>query len=377
MTEKVETSSALTDGAEHFVFEVPEIEVDNEPKWYRDGDAWVKIFLKPIAPGKFKQFDYVYNVPGENEFPKEKWSSKECKDGFHITCRNDVWAHLDLHDYKSAYIAEVVSMGNEFYDNPHQLKRKVRVVTFGPAVPLTEVLGKHPDDFKDGEMLKWSAANNHIELLKLAVSKNPEPYAYGWAFDFALKKRNEQIADFLLEKCDNEMERQKMLYSAICYGRLDLVKRLMKNTPVIVAFFEAACETGQFEIFQLLRAKYGEPKCSDIIYEALRGGNVNILNYLKYRDIDMTDFGMFVYACTEYEPNVETVKYLVSEGADVNHPLIMHIAKRYATDEVREYLLTQIDDKSELPRCERLNDEIGQIRTTFCKRIEAGEMDGE
>jgi hypothetical protein len=126
------------------------------PDWYSDGDAWVKIFLKPVEPGKFKQFDYIYDVPGTNEFPVERWNAKECQDGFHITPRKYVWYHLDLHDYKSVYIAEVVSMGDEFYDYPYEFKRKVRVVTFGPIVPLADVLGKHPDDFKDGRMLKWS-----------------------------------------------------------------------------------------------------------------------------------------------------------------------------------------------------------------------------
>jgi hypothetical protein len=349
-------------------------EVNNEPVWYRDGDAWVKIFLKPIAPGKFKQHDHVYNVPGENEFPKERWSSRECIDGFHITRRKDVWYHLDLHDYKSAYIAEVVSMGDEFYDNPDQGKRKVRVVTFGPAVPLGDVLGKHPDDFKSGYMLRWSAANNHLELVKLAISRNPDSYPYNWAFGLALEKRNDQIAEFLIEKCKMDKVIQEMLWDAIRYGRVDFVKRMMENISVNVNFFKAACEYDQFEIFQLLCAKYGEPKCSDIIESALRGGNVNILNYLKARGVDMSDFGMFVSACTDYASNVETVKYLVSEGADVKHPLIAYIARRYA-DEVCEYLLTQIDDKSIVPECNELDKKINEIRDTFYKRINAGEFD--
>jgi hypothetical protein len=352
-------------------------EAQNEPKWYCDGDAWVKLFLEPIAPGKFKQFDYIYNVPGENEFPKERWSSEECINGFHITRRKDVYCHLPLHDYKSAYIAEVVSMGDEFYDSPYQFKRKVRIVTFGPAVPLADVLGKHPNDFKEGHMLAWSAANNHIELVKLAAFKNPDQYNYGWAFGLALKNGNDQIADFLFETCKNDYLTEVMLNCAIACGRSDFVKRMMETTPVCASFFRSASECGQFEIFQLLRTWYGEPKCSRIIPAALDGGNVNILDYIKSRGVDMSDFEMFVYACTNYVSSIETVKYLISAGADVKHPLIAYIAKRYATDEVREYLLTQIDDKSEVPWCERLDDEFGQIRSTFCKRIEADEFDGE
>jgi hypothetical protein len=166
-----------------------------------------------------------------------------------------------------------------------------------------------------------------------------------------------------------------MLYSAIFYGRADLVKRLMENTPVDVHFFEAACESGQFEIFQLLCAKYGEPKCSDIIFDTLCGGNVNILNYLKSRGVDMADFGMFVYACTDHNSSVETVKYLVSEGADVKHPLIAYIAKRDANEEVRKFLLDQIDDKSEVPECEVLEREINEIYDNFYEMIEAGEFE--
>jgi hypothetical protein len=387
MAENVITASstmiAVADRSEN---EVPENDVNsgsctlvtqNEPEWFYDGDAWVKIFLEPVAPGKFKQHDYVYNVPGENEFPIERWSSAACIDGFHITRRRDVWVHLELHGYKSAYIAEVVSMGDEFYDNLHQCKRKVRVVTFGPAVPLANVLGKHPDDFKFEQMMNWSAANNHIELLKLAVSMKPNPYNYGRAFDYALGNGNVQIADFLIEN-GNDERRQKMICNAIRYDRTYFVKRLMENTSVDVGFFQTACEYGQFEIFQLLCARYGEPKCSDIIYEALCGGNTDILKYLKSRGVDMSDFGMFVFVCTKYFPTVETVKYLVSAGADVKHPLIAYIAKKYLREEVaRECLLTQIDDKSEVPWCERLDDEIDEIRSTFCKRIEAGEFDGE
>jgi hypothetical protein len=385
MAEKVDTSSALTDVAEHFENEVSENELPGtevsendvkvEPEWYRDGDAWVKIFLEPIAPGKFKQHDYIYNVPGTNEFPKENWSSAECKDGFHITRRKDVWAHLPLHGFKSAYIAEVVSMGDEFYDNPREYKRKVRVVTFGPAVPLTEVLGKHPDDFKHGQMLKWSVRNNHLEMAKLAVSKESVSYTYSWMFELALVNGNEQIADVLIENCDNEIERQNMLREAISHGCVDLVKRLMENTSVDVSFYRVACNRGQFEIFELLRAKYGDPKCSDIIVSALFGGNVDILKYLKSRGVDMTDFEMFVYTCTNCA-HLQTIKYLVSAGANVKHPLIVYIAKIYALHkEVREYLLTQIDDKSEVPECERLDDEIVNIRNTFYKRIGTGEFD--
>jgi hypothetical protein len=391
MGENVITSSALTDVAEIFKHEVPENNVNSdsdtavpendvniEPEWYRDGDAWVKLFLEPIEPGKFKQHDYVYDVPGENEFPKERWSSEERRDGFHITRRKDVWRHLSLHDYNSAYIAEVVSMGDEFYDSPVQLKRKVRVVTFGLAVPLTEVLGKHPDDFKNVQTIKWSVINNHLEMVKLAASNTKEMnYFYRWEFEIVLKNGNEQITDFLIKNSKEGEERQEMLCHAIRYGRVDLVKRLLENMPVDVRFFEAACESGQFEIFQLLRAKYGEPKCSDIIYEALEGGDVKILEHLKSRGVDMTDFGMFVYACTDYDYSVETVKYLVSEGADVNHPLIAYIASRYAREEVRKFLLDQIEDKSEVPRCKRIEREIEEICDIFYKRIEAGEFDGE
>jgi hypothetical protein len=378
MAEKVDTSSALTDVSEHFENEVAEDDVNVEPDWYRDGDAWVKLFLKPIAPGKFKQFDHVYDVPGENEFQKERWSSEECIDGFHITRRRDVWFHLTLHGYKSAYIAEVVSHGDEFYDSLHQGKRKVRVVTFGPAVPLTEVLGKHPEDFKSGHMLAWSVANNHIEMFKLAVSKKSDQYNYDWAFAFALGKRSEQIADFLIEKCDNDEDRKDILLSAIRYGRVDFVKRLMENMPVNVSFFRVACSRGKFEIFELLCDKYGEPKSSDIIESALHGGNVDILKYLKSRDVDMSDFGMFVYACTHYTSNTNTLKYLVSAGADVTHPLIAYVAKSYAiVKEVPEYLLTQIDDKSEVQWCEDLDREIDEILTTFFNRIRVGEFDGK
>jgi hypothetical protein len=350
------------------------VEVQNEPEWYRDGNAWVKIFLEPVEPGKFKQHDYVYNVPGENEFPKERWSSEECIDGFHITRRKDVWYHLPLHDYKSAYIAEVVSMGDEFYDNRDGYKRKVRVVTFGPAVPLANVLGKHPNDFTYGEMMAWSVKNNHLDLVKRAVSNISDTYSYSWELEIALVNKDEQIAEFLIENCDNDAERQEMLKCAIRYGRTHSMKRLMVNTSVDVNFFREACSRGQIEIFQLLCDKYGEPKCSDIIDSALRGGNVDILKYIKSRGVDMSDFGMFVHACT-YSP-LQTVEYLVSAGADVKHPLIASIAKRYAiNEEVYEYLLTQIDDRSEVP--ERLDAEIVKIRKTFFKRIDTGEFDGE
>jgi hypothetical protein len=356
---------------------VPETDV-TEPDWYRNGKKWVKIFLEPIAPGKFKQFDYIYNVPGKNEFPKERWNAKECRDGFHITRRRYVQSHLSLHDYKSVYIAEVVSHGDEFYDNPGGYKRKVRVVTFGPAVPLADVLGKHPGDFEYREMFKWSVLNNHLELLKLVFSKKTEKYDFIWAFEFSIKKGNGQIADFLIGNFENyDLEKQTMLYNAIQHGRVDFVKRLMENTSVNVSIFKWACEHGQFEIFQLLCAKYGEPKCSDIILDALRGGNVKILGYIKSRGVDMSDFGMFVYACTNYVPIVETVKYLISEGADVKHPLIAYIAKRYAYTRkgVREYLLTQIDVKSEVPWCLGFEEEILEIRTDFHKRMGSGEFD--
>jgi hypothetical protein len=395
MAENVITDPALIDVSDRSKNEVPENEVpgtavpennvnsgsctavvQNEPEWYRDGDVWVKIFLEPVNPGKFKQHDYIYDVPGTNEFPKERWSSRECRDGFHITRREDVRFHLPLHKYKSAYIAEVVSMGDEFYDSPYQFKRKVRVVTFGPAVPLTDVLGKHPDDFKKGQMLLWSVTNNHLELVKLAVSKEPDSYTHSWMFGLALENGNDQIADFLIENRNDE-RRQEMLCSAIYYGRVDFAKRLMETTPVRASFFGTACEYGQFEIFQLLRARYGDPKYNEITCPALLGGNLDILNYIKSRGVDMSDFGMFVCACTNYRSHVETVKHLVSEGADVKHPLIAYIAKRYARGSVREYLLALIDDKSEVPWSEDLEYEISEIRTTFFNRIRAGEFDGE
>jgi hypothetical protein len=360
-----------------------EKEVNNEPDWYLDGDKWVKIFLEPdgavragdVTPGKFKQFDYIYNVPGENEFPREKWNSKECRDGFHITLRKDVWFHLSLHDYKSVYIAEVVSHGDEFYDNRDGYKRKVRVVTFGPAVPLADVLGKHADDFTSGQMLRWSVANNHLDLVKLTLSEETEKnfYYYGRSFYFALERGNAQIADFLIENCENDDKRIDMLFSAIQHGCVDLVKRLIENISVKVSYFQAACERGQFEIFQLLRAKYGEPKCSDIIDDALCGGNVEILNYIKSRGVDMSDFGLFVYACMD-DSNVKTIEYLVSEGADVKHPLIAFLARGYTRKEVREYLLAQIENKSEVPWCEGLEREINEISKSFSKRIYEGDF---
>jgi hypothetical protein len=371
MTKNVDTLATIV-GAERAKNEVPEKDVNNEPDWYRDGDAWVKLFLEPIAPGKFKQHDYVYSVPGENEFPKERWSSAECKDGFHITHRKDVWSHLELHDYESAYIAEVVSMGDEFYDTPRQRKRKVRVVTLGPAVPLIDVLGKHPDDFEGGCMLVWSAANNQLDLFKLADSKNLNPYNYIWAFHLALKNGNDRIAELLVEKCTVDKVMHQMIDFAIRHDRVDFVKRMVENMPVNVKFFEMACVNGRFEIFQFLRAKYGEPDLhSCIIPSAVFGDDRDILDYIKSRGVDMSDFGMFVYACAfpSSRSNTNAVKYLVSEGADVKHPLIAYIAKRYARGEVREFLLAQIDDKSEVRVCEKLQREIVNIRNTFFKRF--------
>jgi hypothetical protein len=394
MTKNVDISSALNAVTELLKNEVPENEVpgtavpendvnsgsctavaQNEPEWYHDGDAWVKLFLEPIAPGKFKQFDYIYDVPGENEFPKERWSSEEYRDGFHITLRRDVWYHLILHGYESAYIAEVVSTGEELYDNLIDKKRKVRVVTFGPVVPLAEVLGKHPDDFKNGQMLAWSAANNHLEMVKLTVSKNSDGYAYSWAFEIALENENEQIAEFLFENCENNADRQEMFCNAIACGRADMVKRMMENTSVDVGFFKLASVNGQFEIFQLLRAKYGEPKCSDIITPALRGGNVDILNYIKSRGVDMSDLGMFVYACT-HAYNTDMLKYLVSEGADVKHPLVAYIAKRHAYDEVREYLVAEIDDKSNVLDVKVYEEQRTILLRAFQDRLNAGEFEG-
>jgi hypothetical protein len=388
MTEKVDTSLELTDVSDRSENEVPENEVpgtevpendvNNEPEWFSDGEAWVKIFLKPIEPGKFKQYDYIYNVPGENEFPKERWNAKECKDGFHITRRKNVWVHLELHGYKSAYIAEVVSMGDELYDNPARRKRKVRVVAFGPAVPLADVLGKHPDDFTKGEMLAWSAANNHLEMVNLAFSRKPDQYGYVRAFNIALINRKDQNAVFLFEKCENDEIRQSMLCNVISRGRVEIVKQLMENGSVNASFIRVACFHGQFEIFQLLRAKYGEPKCSDIILDALHGRNANILNYIKSRGVDMSDLGMFVYTCTNYYSySIETIEYLVSEGADVKHPLIAYIAKKHGHKVVREYLLTHIDDESEVHCRDKSENEIHEIRNTFLIRIEAGEFDGE
>jgi hypothetical protein len=168
-----------------------------------------------------------------------------------------------------------------------------------------------------------------------------------------------------------------MVCSSICYGRVDLVKRMLENMPVDVDFFKSACESGQFEIFQLLCTKYGEPKCSDIIFSAFEVGNVKILNYLKSRGIDMADFGMLVYACRDYDSNVETVKYLVSKGADVRHPLIAYIAKMYASEEVREYLVDHFDDKSEVPECEELEREIDEIFENFIKMIEEGKFESK
>jgi hypothetical protein len=398
MGENVITSSALTDVAERPENGMPENEVpgtavpennaisgsctavaQNEPEWYRDGDAWVKLFLEPIEPGKFEDFGDIYNVPGENEFPRERWCAVPWKDGFHITRRKDVWRQLKLHGYKSAYIAEVVSMGDEFYDNPSGYKRKVRVVTFGPAVPVAEVFGKLPNDFKNGEMLIWSAASNYLEMVKIAFSKNPDSFSYSQAFGFALKYGNDQISDFLIEKCRYDNERQEILCNATWHGRVDLVNRLMENMPVNVKFFKEACWSGQFKIYQLLCTKYGEPKCSDIILSALDGGNVNILNYLKSRGVDMTDLGMFVYTCRVLPPPVEAVKYLVSQGANVNHPLIAYIVKRYEDEipykEVRKFLLDHIDDKSEVPKCEVLEREIDEIFKKFIKMIKAGEFE--
>jgi hypothetical protein len=348
---------------------------ENEPEWYRDGDKWVKLFLEPITPGKFRLPDHVYDVSSTNEIPEERWSPEEFRGGFHITRRKDVWFHLYILNYKTAYIAEVVSMDDKLYDNLREHKRRVRVATFGPSVPLADVLGKHPDDFKNGQMLAWSAANNHIKLVKLAVSKNPNRY-YDWAFQLALENGNEQIVEFVFEKCENDASRKEMLCNAIRYGRADFVKRMVENTSVDLHFFDVACVNGQFEIFQLLHAKYGEPKCSDIIESALCGGNVDILKYLKSRGVDMSDFEMFVFACTNCE-HLQAIKYLVSEGADVKHPLIAYIAKKYAGKEAREYLLSQIDDRSEVPKCEDLDGEINEILTTFDKRIEAGEFDGK
>jgi hypothetical protein len=91
----------------------------------------------------------------------------------------------------------------------------------------------------------------------------------------------------------------------------------------------------------------------------------------------MSDFGLFVSACKISASNTNTVKYLVSEGADVKHPVIAYIAKIYACEKVREYLLTQIDDNSEDYWCEELEDEIHEIRNTFFNRIRAGEFDGD
>jgi hypothetical protein len=381
MINNIDTSSAMS--AENEVpenevpgTEVPEIDVTGEPAWYRDGNAWVKIFLEPVAPGKFRQFDYIYDVPGENEFPKERWSPKDCQDGFHITRRRDVWFHLPLHGYKSAYIAEVVSMGDELVARA-VFNHKVRVVSFGPAVPLADVLGKHPDDFTSERMLTWSVRNNHLDMVKLAASINTDAYAYRWAFELALNKGNDQIAEFLIKECKDDEVRQCMLNESIKYGRTDLVRRMMETTSERVSFFKTACAHGQFEIFQLLRAKYGEPKCSDIIDCAIRGGNVDILKYFKSRGVDMSDFGMFVHACTDYVPSVSTLEYLVSGGADVKHPLIAYIAKRGAcVENVREYLLARIDDKSEVPRCEKSDAEIREICNRFLDRIDAGEFDG-
>jgi hypothetical protein len=346
-----------------------------EPKWYRDGDAWVKIFLAPIAPGKFKQFDHVYDVPGKNEFPKERWSSAECIDGFHITRRKYVRHHLELHNYKSAYIAEVVSMGDEVYDHPYQFKRRVRVVTFGPAVPLADVLGKHPDDFKNGQMLVWSAKYNHLEMVKLAISKEPDEFAYRQAFDTALLNNNEQMADFLVTKCKDDERGEEVMFFAIRRGRADFVKRLAEKVSIRVRFFKAACDYSQFEIFQLLCTKYGEPKCGDIISPALWGGSCDILKYIKSRGVDMSDFEMLVSACTR-NASVNTFKYLVSEGADVKHPLIAYLAKRHPDKEVREFLLAQIDDKSEVPEFENFEVESEIITNSFYIRIDDGEFDG-
>jgi hypothetical protein len=378
MTEKVTTSrlSAVSDTSVS----------GTEPEWFRNGDAWVKLFLKPdgseragdVAPGKFKQHDYVHNVPGENEFPFGTWFLKERRGGFDITHRRDVWSHLSVHSYKSAYIAEVVSMGEEFYDIPDARKRKVRVVTFGPAVPLADVLGKHPDDFKDGEMLVWSARNNHFELCKLAVSMNSGKIPFRNEFAKVFERGyDHKIAELLFANSKSDEDRQKIVHLSICNDRTYFVRKVLDSTPVDKSFYQAACSRGNDEIFHLLRKKYGEPRCGDIIVNAIMGGSPGILNYIKSRGVDMSDFGMFVFACAHYA-SLQTVKYLISKGADAKHPLIAYIAKTRARVDTRRYLLNHhIEDKSNVPVCKELENQIRENCNSFFKRFDADELDVE
>jgi hypothetical protein len=355
--------------------------VQTEPEWYRNGDAWVKIFLEPdgaeragdVAPGKFKQHDHIFNVPGKNEFPKEMWNAKESESGFHITRRRDVWFHLSIHDYKSAYIAEVVSTGDEFYDFPLYYQRKVRVVTLGPAVPLLDMLGECPYDYFGDKLLTWAAANGHIDLVKRIVGNNPN-YTSQRVIEYAIKNGHDQVSEIFIEKYVKPTQRHIIMYNAIEYNRLGIVRRLVEKIPTDKIFFQLACEYSRNEIFQILCKKYGEPKCSEIIPAALRGGDTGILDHIKSRGVSMADAGLLVYVLSRPEAKLKTIEYLVSNGANLKRPFIAYLAGR-ASDEVRVHLNINLVIKTDVSSCGEYEREVIDILDDLSARLRAGVFD--
>jgi hypothetical protein len=301
--------------------------------------GWVKLLLPAGEDGKRKHFDFEWQAPGLNEYTGA-WTDRDCKDGLHITRREDLMHHLLLHDGACTDIAPVVSIPDDakVHDNAELKKRKVSKVVLGEPVPIKAYLEQHAISRANTTLLYWAAAQGDIGLCDNLFAPVCDVHGLtrsdkvtGYAADYAAMNGRTGFIDWMISQgLDMATHSVSAYISASAGGSVVMIQHLSELgvTLDLERMFVVAAGSGRNNVISHLLQMGACPTNPKACDAAAFGNHVDTIRYLAKLGNNVARPGLIEECATvRHRDNVDTMRALLESGG---HPAeVMTCAIRY------------------------------------------------
>lgn len=174
--------------------------------------------------------------------------------------------------------------------------------------------------------IQFAIQSKNLELVKFIyetgrLNRSPEEWA-----SLATKQGDLEIVKFLESKLIT-VPIDDWLENAILENRLEIVKFLIEkhfkdNSQISDQLVFLACGEGHLQIFDYLVIEKGVKfDVSESLMVSIQGGNLNILNYIFEKGMDLNQFdseGHTALYNVSKMGNLSVVRWLVENGANIN-----------------------------------------------------------